>query len=524
MFMKKNRSGYTLVELISVLGIAVLLIVISAAGISAVRGHSRDAKRLNDIQELSSALSMYRQETGFYPVKITAGEKLVTPGGKVILNKIPVPPLIKDGPCAPGNYEYEQIDNGRSYSLKYCLGYQVNRVNPGDCYATPQAICSKVAKICSCQNKCGGVLDNCGKPCDNPCSYEWVDMSKDVMSATSIKSLQSDELSDKDGSFVVGYINDKTDLMEFYLHDYEKDWIKAKSPDYKTLDFSLFAPNYPNEKRNFYATMIESSSNMISTYLNTDYGRTLNVVDKIAYSGKAANYISGNAFNQMVISSYLRDDNNGVMLLNLDVNGKSFDKSICANSGEGFFSKTEFLKTKMNSEKEFYAVFNSAADGKAIWGRCRLDMMNKWEFKDFNGEIGRIWDLKMDIDAYNKYLVITVKTDCSGKLGLTTLMYVGDKWLTVGEKCSVIDPAAYDMKIFEDMVYVTYIDSLKSSMNTIRHALKAGDTSAWSYVINKETKYSGSFDSQIALAVINGNPYVTLINGGKIKVLTTQKK
>ncbi|MDD4412233.1 MAG: hypothetical protein PHR00_01150 [Patescibacteria group bacterium] len=520
--MKKNKSGYTLIEIISVLGIAVLLIVISAAGINAVRGHSRDAKRLNDIQELSSALSMYRQETGFYPVKITAGEKLVTPGGKVILNKIPTPPLIKDGPCAPGNYEYEQIDNGRSYSLKYCLGYQVNRVNPGNCYATPQSICSKVAKTCSCQNKCGGILDNCGNPCNNPCSYEWVDVSKDVMSATSIKSLQSDELSDKYGSFVIGYINDKTDLMEFYLHDYEKGWIKAKSPDYKMLDFSLFAPNYPNEKRNFYATAIELSDYMISTYLNKDYGNDSSIVDKVAYSGKAANYISGNAFNQMVISSYLREDNNGVMLLNLDVNGKVFDKSVCANSGDGFFSKTEFLKTKINSDKGIYAVFNSVADNKAMWGRCLG--FEKWEFNDFNEEIKQIWDLKMDIDANNKNLVITAKADCGGKLGLATLMYAGDKWLPVGEKCSVINPAAYDMKIFEDMVYITYIDSLKSSMNTIRHVLKPDDTSAWSYVINKETNYNGSFDSQVALAVIDGNPYVTLINSGKIKVLTTQKK
>lgn len=523
MFMKKNKSGYSLVELVSVLGIAILLIVISAAGINAVRSRSRDAKRLNDIQELSSALSMYRQETGFYPVKITAGEQLITPGGKVILNKIPVPPLIKDGPCAPGNYEYEQIDNGRSYSLKYCLGYQVNHVNPGDCYATPQSICSKVAKICSCQNKCGGVLDNCGKPCDNPCVYEWIDMSKDAISATSIKSLQSDELSDKYNSFVIGYINDQTDLMEFYLYDFEKGWLKAKSPEYKMLDFSLFAPNYPNEKRNFYATAIDASNRTISTYLNENYGNSLAVVDRVAYSNEASNYISGNAFNQMVISSYLRNDNNGVMLLNQDVYNKTFDKNICADSGDGFVYKPEFLKTKINLEKDIYAVFNSAADGKAMWGKCLG--FEKWEFSDFGDEIKEIWDLKMDADADNKNLVITVKTDCDGKLGLATLMYTGDnKWAPIGEKCNIINPAAYDMKIFEDMVYITYIDSLKSSMNTIRHVLKADDTSVWSYVINKETAYNGSFDSQIALAVVNGNPYVTLVNGGKIKVLTTQKK
>ncbi len=57
----KNRIslGYTLVELVVAIGIIVVILSVSLAGISNIRVKSRDAKRIADIQTIQSALELH---------------------------------------------------------------------------------------------------------------------------------------------------------------------------------------------------------------------------------------------------------------------------------------------------------------------------------------------------------------------------------------------------------------------------------------------------------------------------------
>ena len=71
-----NR-GYTLVELMVAISILALLFVAGVTSYSKATQRSRDAKRKSDIEQLRSALEMYRADNGTYPS--TQGEVPIFP-------------------------------------------------------------------------------------------------------------------------------------------------------------------------------------------------------------------------------------------------------------------------------------------------------------------------------------------------------------------------------------------------------------------------------------------------------------
>lgn len=61
------RSGFTLLELLIVVGIISLLVTLGTSIYSSAQRSSRDAKRKADLEEIRSALEMYRSENNQYP-------------------------------------------------------------------------------------------------------------------------------------------------------------------------------------------------------------------------------------------------------------------------------------------------------------------------------------------------------------------------------------------------------------------------------------------------------------------------
>ena len=64
---RTQTGGYTLIELLVAVSIAVLLSSIVTVSISAIRKSSRDTQRIQHMQEIQTALKLYHQDFGKYP-------------------------------------------------------------------------------------------------------------------------------------------------------------------------------------------------------------------------------------------------------------------------------------------------------------------------------------------------------------------------------------------------------------------------------------------------------------------------
>lgn len=146
--MKKNKKGFTLIELLVVVAIIGLLSTLSILALNTARARARDAKRVADVRQMQTALEMYFNDMGVYPVtaSVTAGSVISTANG-TYLRQVPTPPTPVDGSncgTAAPNYTYfytASAGAGGSYTIAYCLGAAVNDI-PGNAmqYATPAGI------------------------------------------------------------------------------------------------------------------------------------------------------------------------------------------------------------------------------------------------------------------------------------------------------------------------------------------------------------------------------------------------
>ena len=74
--MLKEQKGFTLVELLVVVAIIGLLSTLAAVSLGSARSKARDAKRLSDIKQLSTALELYYSDNNGYPAVAAAGINL----------------------------------------------------------------------------------------------------------------------------------------------------------------------------------------------------------------------------------------------------------------------------------------------------------------------------------------------------------------------------------------------------------------------------------------------------------------
>jgi general secretion pathway protein G len=96
----KKETGFTLIELLVVISIMGILLALSVYGMQEARRASRDSKRRADIEQIRSALEMYRADCGQYPLSI--GASIIGNGGpgcpvsNVYLSTVPSDPNSPD--------------------------------------------------------------------------------------------------------------------------------------------------------------------------------------------------------------------------------------------------------------------------------------------------------------------------------------------------------------------------------------------------------------------------------------------
>jgi len=126
---KNKNLGFTLIELLVVVSLIGVLATLVLSNLNAARERGRDAQRKADMRNLQTALRIYYNDCGKYPINQssniagcgTCGTPSLCPWGSafetnlaVYMKKLPSDPL------PDGYYVYTQIDSD-DYTLESCL-------------------------------------------------------------------------------------------------------------------------------------------------------------------------------------------------------------------------------------------------------------------------------------------------------------------------------------------------------------------------------------------------------------------
>ncbi len=149
----KNKTGFTIIEIIIVIGIIAVLTVIVFPSITDIRKKNRDTERVSDISAIQLALSLYYNQNGYYPNDLNV----------LVPKYIPADSLIP--PNSDVNYQYEYVPLARGNSSKctfYHLGTKLELSSAQ--IDTANLFSSKADSISNGYNYCGGYtgegLDN----------------------------------------------------------------------------------------------------------------------------------------------------------------------------------------------------------------------------------------------------------------------------------------------------------------------------------------------------------------------------
>jgi general secretion pathway protein G len=139
--MKAKIKGFTLIELLVVISIIAVLLAISVFGIQNARKSSRDGKRKTDLEQIRSALEMYKADKSKYP-STSGGMNASSLSLSGYIAAIPSDPL-----------------PGRNYT------YRCTSISSGNCLAY---------KLCASLESVTTAVSGCGYSCGNgkTCSYE----------------------------------------------------------------------------------------------------------------------------------------------------------------------------------------------------------------------------------------------------------------------------------------------------------------------------------------------------------------
>ncbi|MBI2609818.1 prepilin-type N-terminal cleavage/methylation domain-containing protein [Candidatus Giovannonibacteria bacterium] len=138
-FKQRLKRGFTLIELLVVISIISLLASVTLASTKEARRKARDARRLQDMRQITIALELYYGEHGKYPLADPGGQKVCVVrssaswvGGDCIvvqdlnselasyIRSLPVDPLNNNGGFPPFiccGYTYFVRPDGSDYDL-----------------------------------------------------------------------------------------------------------------------------------------------------------------------------------------------------------------------------------------------------------------------------------------------------------------------------------------------------------------------------------------------------------------------
>ncbi len=125
-----KHKGFTLIEVLVAVTIIAILISIGVVSYGSVNKRSRDAKRKGDVEQLRSALEMYRADTGYYP---NAGSgSWADASGLTTTLVATYLPVIPSDPKTTQTYRYQATNLSGGNYYGYCMSALLESENPND--------------------------------------------------------------------------------------------------------------------------------------------------------------------------------------------------------------------------------------------------------------------------------------------------------------------------------------------------------------------------------------------------------
>ncbi len=144
-------NGFTLIEILVVATIIAVLTAIGVVSYGSINLRTRNAKRKSDLEQVRSALEMYRIDNGSYPGTSTNFITLssLDPGdgtGPLVTTYLPSIPRDPESTVAtPIEYYYRVIGSGPPY-YSYCLCGQLESSSGDYCGVAHIANCNYYLK------------------------------------------------------------------------------------------------------------------------------------------------------------------------------------------------------------------------------------------------------------------------------------------------------------------------------------------------------------------------------------------
>ena len=123
-----KKKGFTLLEILVVIGIIMILVGMMTASYSTAQKKARDTKRKSDLKEIQNAMEQYYSVCGYvYPTSpITSGIICLSPS-TAIMPTVPVDPLTTPyvpTPATPTNYVICTNGKLETETAPYCVSSQ----------------------------------------------------------------------------------------------------------------------------------------------------------------------------------------------------------------------------------------------------------------------------------------------------------------------------------------------------------------------------------------------------------------
>ena len=137
-----NTRAFTLIELLVVIAIIGILATLAIVSLTNARSSSRDAKRLADLKQLQTALEVYYNDYGSYPLVLSDLSSSTLP--VKYLETIPTAPTPADGDCTAtsNSYIYNTSYDKSSYSIHTCIGGNTSSLTKGTIVASQNGLSS----------------------------------------------------------------------------------------------------------------------------------------------------------------------------------------------------------------------------------------------------------------------------------------------------------------------------------------------------------------------------------------------
>ncbi|MEK7592271.1 MAG: type II secretion system protein [Patescibacteria group bacterium] len=129
---QSQRSGFTLIEVLVAATIIAVLVAIGMVSYSSVNKRSRDAKRRGDLEQMRSALELYRSEYGYYPAvgsgSWTSASDLST--GDPATGLVPsFMPSVPSDPKTSERFSFKATNVSSGTYYGYCLSAKLETIS-----------------------------------------------------------------------------------------------------------------------------------------------------------------------------------------------------------------------------------------------------------------------------------------------------------------------------------------------------------------------------------------------------------